>query len=69
MTSGEIIQQLEKIHNERFLSAFHDDMMITMDAPDLKALGRAVKLLKYLDEHKNEKIAVKKILSDCNIEG
>lgn len=69
MTSIEIIRQLEKIHGERFLSAFHDDTMITMEVPDLQALGHAVKIFKYLDEHKNEKIAVKKILSDCKIEG
>ena len=31
--------------------------------------GHAVKFFKYLDEHKNEKISVKKILSDCKIEG
>lgn len=67
MKSSEIIKELENIHSERFLASFHDDTDI-IDAPDLKALGRSVKILKYLRAHKNETLSVAKILSDCKIE-
>ncbi len=67
MTIKEIIQQLENIHGERFLATFHDDTDIT-DAPDLKALGRSIKILKYLVEHNGETLNVKQILADCKIE-
>lgn len=69
MQIREIIIELEKIHSERFLSSFHDDTDIITDAPDLKALGRAVKLLRYLNNHHNETVSVQQVFSDCNIEG
>ncbi|MBR5914081.1 MAG: hypothetical protein IKZ58_06955 [Selenomonadaceae bacterium] len=67
MKSNEIIKELENIHSERFLASFHDDTNI-IDSPDLKALGRSIKILRYLKAHKNETISVAKILSDCKIE-
>lgn len=66
MTSTEIIKELENIHNERFLTAFHDDIDI-VNSPDLKALGRSIKILKYLAAHNGEKLNIKKILADCKI--
>lgn len=67
MKISEIIKELENIHSERFLVSFHDDTDI-IDAPDLKALGRSVKILRYLRAHKNETLSVARILSDCKIE-
>ena len=57
MKTKDILEQLERIRQERFLEAHHDSY--DLHQPDLEALDCVISLLNILDEsNPNDKITV-----------
>ena len=68
MKTKDILEQLERIRQERFLNAHHDSY--DLHQPDLDALDCVMSLLNILDEsNPNDKITVGELMAASNIEG
>ena len=67
MKTKDILEQLERIRQERFLEAHHDSY--DLHQPDLDALDCVISLLNILDESNlNDKITVGELMAASNIE-
>ena len=67
MKIKEILDQLEKIHQERFLEAHHDSY--DLHQPDLDALDCVMSLMKILDESRlDDSVKINELLAASNID-
>lgn len=67
MTTKEILEQLDRIYQERMLEAHHDSYDLRQ--PDLDSLTCVTELLKILSESSpNDSIKVGELLAASNIE-
>jgi len=68
MTVMELMEELEKIHRERILSAHHDGMFLkTYD--DVEAMNKIILMVKFLAEKNPEyRLTVSEILNAAQIE-
>ncbi|MBR0103431.1 MAG: hypothetical protein IKI76_10455 [Selenomonadaceae bacterium] len=67
MKTKDILEQLERIRQERFLEAHHDSY--DLHQPDLDALDCAISLLNILDEsNPNDEVMVGELMAASNID-
>lgn len=67
MKIKEVLDQLEKIHQERFLGAHHDSY--DLHQPDLDALDCVISLLNILDESRlDDSVKIDELLAASNID-
>ena len=67
MKTKAVLEQLERIRQERMLNAHHDSY--DLHQPDLDALDCAINLLKILEEsNPNDSVKVKELLLAANCE-
>ena len=67
MKTKNILEQLEKIYQERMLNAHHDSY--DLHQPDLDALECVINLMKILEESSpNDSVKVKELLLAANCE-
>ena len=68
MKTKDILEQLERIRQERFLEAHHDSY--DLHQPDLDALDCVMSLLNILDEsNPNDEVMVGELMAASNIDG
>ncbi|MBR2774778.1 MAG: hypothetical protein IKD73_07310 [Selenomonadaceae bacterium] len=67
MKTKNILEQLERIRQERFLNAHHDSY--DLHQPDLDALDCVISLLNILDEsNPNDEVMVGELMAATNID-
>ncbi len=67
MDIKDVIEQLQRIRQDRFLEAHHDSY--DLNQPDLDALDCAINLIKLLQESRlNDSLMVGEILAASNID-
>ena len=67
MKTKNILEQLERIRQERFLNAHHDSY--DLHQPDLDALDCVISLLNILDEsNPNDEVMVGELMAASNID-
>ena len=67
MTTKELLELLERVHQERTLETHHDDMFF-QTYPDVEALERVISLIKFLEEKQpSDKVTVAELLKAAQI--